>query len=138
MSQEDLAHAAAVSPGTVRKVEQGGTVRMETLHALARALRVATGALMASDAPDTTTLWETPRGLTHLFDRVLDAVSGRSPPSWGLTETLKAQVRGMLRKLPRTLRSPSRNAQHIAAAQKPTQAGDEIVRDRPLRDARRA
>ncbi|MFE7752634.1 helix-turn-helix domain-containing protein [Streptomyces sp. NPDC057428] len=52
MSQEELAHAAGVSPGTVRKVEQGGTVRMETLHALARALRVATGTLMASDAPE--------------------------------------------------------------------------------------
>ncbi|MFC9824835.1 helix-turn-helix domain-containing protein [Streptomyces erythrochromogenes] len=52
ISQEDLAHAAGVSPGTVRKVEQGGTVRMETLHALVRALRVATGALMASDAPE--------------------------------------------------------------------------------------
>ncbi|MFJ3927545.1 helix-turn-helix transcriptional regulator, partial [Streptomyces sp. NPDC090022] len=32
LSQEELAHAAGVSPGTVRKVEQGGTVRMETLH----------------------------------------------------------------------------------------------------------
>ncbi|MFF2403136.1 helix-turn-helix domain-containing protein [Streptomyces goshikiensis] len=52
MSQEELAHAAGVSPGTVRKVEQGGTVRMETLHALARALGVTTGALMASDAPE--------------------------------------------------------------------------------------
>ncbi|MFE5536450.1 helix-turn-helix domain-containing protein [Streptomyces sp. NPDC056492] len=52
MSQEELAYAAGVSPGTVRKVEQGGTVRMETLHALARALRVTTGALMASDAPE--------------------------------------------------------------------------------------
>ncbi|MFI8265025.1 helix-turn-helix transcriptional regulator [Streptomyces sp. NPDC085665] len=30
LSQEELAHAAGVSPGTVRKVEQGGTVRMET------------------------------------------------------------------------------------------------------------
>ncbi|MFD9082460.1 helix-turn-helix transcriptional regulator [Streptomyces erythrochromogenes] len=31
MSQEELAYAAGVSPGTVRKVEQGGTVRMETV-----------------------------------------------------------------------------------------------------------
>lgn len=31
MSQEELAHAAGVSPGTVSKVEQGGTVRMQTL-----------------------------------------------------------------------------------------------------------
>ncbi|MFJ8322772.1 helix-turn-helix domain-containing protein [Streptomyces anulatus] len=52
MSQEELAHAAGVSPGTVRKAEQGGTLRMETLHTLARALGVTTAALMASDAPE--------------------------------------------------------------------------------------
>ncbi|MEV5509525.1 helix-turn-helix domain-containing protein [Streptomyces orinoci] len=52
MSQEELAHAASVSPGTVRKLEQGGTVRMETLHMLARALNVTTAALVASDAPE--------------------------------------------------------------------------------------
>lgn len=40
-------------------------------------------------------------------------------PSWGLTETLEAQVRGLPRKPPKTLRSPSRNAQLIAAAQSP-------------------
>lgn len=50
MSQEELAHAAGLSPATVRKVEQGGTVRMETLHALARALGIPTAALVASDA----------------------------------------------------------------------------------------
>ncbi|NUK69359.1 helix-turn-helix transcriptional regulator, partial [Streptomyces lunaelactis] len=52
MSQEELAHTAGVSPGTVRKVEQGGTVRMETLHMLARALRVTTATLLAPDAPE--------------------------------------------------------------------------------------
>ncbi|WP_406115524.1 helix-turn-helix domain-containing protein [Streptomyces sp. NBC_01014] len=52
MSQEELAHTAGVSPGTVRKAEQGGTLGMETLHTLARALRVTTAALMASDAPE--------------------------------------------------------------------------------------
>ncbi|MGW2269600.1 helix-turn-helix domain-containing protein [Streptomyces yangpuensis] len=52
LSQEELAHAAGVSPGTVRKVEQGGTVRMETLHALARALGVTTATLLAPDAPE--------------------------------------------------------------------------------------
>ncbi|MFI5524246.1 transcriptional regulator [Streptomyces platensis] len=40
-----------MSPGTVRKVEQGGTVRMETLHTLARALEVTTATLLAPDAP---------------------------------------------------------------------------------------
>ncbi|MDQ0987566.1 helix-turn-helix domain-containing protein [Streptomyces sp. V2I9] len=51
LSQEELAHTAGVSPGTVRKVEQGGTVRMETLHTLARALGVTTATLLAPDAP---------------------------------------------------------------------------------------
>lgn len=36
----------------MRKAEQGGTVRMETLHTLARGLGVTTAALMASDAPE--------------------------------------------------------------------------------------
>ncbi|WP_406344776.1 helix-turn-helix domain-containing protein [Streptomyces sp. NBC_00648] len=51
MSQEQLAEAADLSVGTVRKVEQGGDVRMETLHALARALGVATSALFATETP---------------------------------------------------------------------------------------
>ena len=66
LSQEELAHAAGVSPGTVRKAEQGGTVRMETLHALARALRVTTGALMASDAPEPVGRAEEPNRLNLL------------------------------------------------------------------------
>ncbi|MFH8794881.1 helix-turn-helix domain-containing protein [Streptomyces sp. NPDC017941] len=49
MSQEQLAEAADLSVGTVRKVEQGGDVRMETLHALARALDVPTSALFVTE-----------------------------------------------------------------------------------------
>ncbi|MFI1100961.1 helix-turn-helix domain-containing protein [Streptomyces melanogenes] len=49
-SQEQLAEAAELSVGTVRKVEQGGDVRMETLHSLARALGVPTSALFATEA----------------------------------------------------------------------------------------
>ncbi|MFD9910073.1 helix-turn-helix transcriptional regulator [Streptomyces sp. NPDC059063] len=49
MSQEDLAEAAGLSVGTVRKVEQGGDVRMETLHALARALGVPTSTLFTTE-----------------------------------------------------------------------------------------
>ncbi|QEU93686.1 helix-turn-helix domain-containing protein [Streptomyces kanamyceticus] len=48
-SQEQLAEATDLSVGTVRKVEQGGDVRMETLHALARALDVPTSALFATE-----------------------------------------------------------------------------------------
>ncbi|MFJ7414603.1 helix-turn-helix domain-containing protein [Streptomyces sp. NPDC098077] len=51
LSQEQLAHRAHMSVGPVRKIEQGGSVRMETLHALARALGVKTSDLMASGPP---------------------------------------------------------------------------------------
>ncbi|MBZ4318855.1 helix-turn-helix domain-containing protein [Streptomyces huiliensis] len=51
LSQEGLAEAAELSLSTVRKVEQGGDVRIETLHSLARALGVTTSALFATEAP---------------------------------------------------------------------------------------
>lgn len=51
MNQEELAEAAELSLSTVRKVEQGGDARVETLHALARALGVTTSALFATEAP---------------------------------------------------------------------------------------
>ncbi|MEU7155740.1 helix-turn-helix domain-containing protein [Streptomyces chrestomyceticus] len=49
-SQERLAEAAGVSPGTVRKLEQGGVARVETLAQLAEALNVDTAALFAPPA----------------------------------------------------------------------------------------
>ncbi|WP_436773410.1 helix-turn-helix domain-containing protein [Yinghuangia sp. YIM S09857] len=50
-NQEQLAEAASLSVATVRKVEQGRTVEMATLHKLARALNVQTSDLLAADAP---------------------------------------------------------------------------------------
>ncbi|MFI0257623.1 helix-turn-helix domain-containing protein [Streptomyces sp. NPDC017056] len=49
-SQERLAEAAGVSLGTVRKLEQGGVARVETLAQLAEALDVDTAALFAPAA----------------------------------------------------------------------------------------
>ncbi|MDX6744637.1 helix-turn-helix transcriptional regulator [Actinocorallia sp. A-T 12471] len=42
LSQERLAEAAGLSLGVVKKIERGGSARMETYHALARALGVET------------------------------------------------------------------------------------------------
>ncbi|MEV7360375.1 helix-turn-helix transcriptional regulator [Kitasatospora sp. NPDC091276] len=50
-SQQQLADESGLSIGTVRKIEQGGEVRTDTLHTLARALGVATSALFAADSP---------------------------------------------------------------------------------------
>lgn len=50
-TQEGLADAAGVSAGVVRKIEQGGTARMETYHHLARVLGVRTVWFMAPESP---------------------------------------------------------------------------------------
>ncbi|MEV6393971.1 helix-turn-helix transcriptional regulator [Streptomyces sp. NPDC051907] len=52
LSQEQLADDAGVSIGTVRKIEQGGDVRTDTLHTLARTLGVHTSALFVTDVPE--------------------------------------------------------------------------------------
>lgn len=51
LTQEGLADAAGVSAGVVRKIEQGGTARMETYHRLARALGVRTVWFMNPEPP---------------------------------------------------------------------------------------
>ncbi|MFE3197008.1 helix-turn-helix domain-containing protein [Embleya sp. NPDC059237] len=48
LSQEEPAHRAGLGLSTVAKLEQGGTVRIETLHMIARALDVETSDLMVS------------------------------------------------------------------------------------------
>jgi transcriptional regulator with XRE-family HTH domain len=53
LSQEQLAHRANLSVGPIRRIEQGHDgVRMETLHAIARAVGVKTSDLMAAGAPE--------------------------------------------------------------------------------------
>ncbi|CAL9361677.1 hypothetical protein SUDANB120_00678 [Streptomyces sp. enrichment culture] len=52
MSQEQLAEAAGLSLGVVRKIEQGGNVSVETIHLLARALGTTTSELFATEAPE--------------------------------------------------------------------------------------
>ncbi len=51
LTQEELADTANVSVGVVRKIEQGGTARMETYHQLGRALGVRTVWFMTSETP---------------------------------------------------------------------------------------
>ncbi|MEU5048511.1 helix-turn-helix transcriptional regulator [Streptomyces sp. NPDC021096] len=52
LSQEGLAHESGLSVGVVRKLEQGGDARVETLHALARALGVTTSVLFVTETPE--------------------------------------------------------------------------------------
>nr|WP_129839761.1 helix-turn-helix transcriptional regulator [Streptomyces sp. RFCAC02] len=50
-TQQRLAVEAGLSVGVVKKVERGGTARLETYHALARALGVRTSRLLDAGAP---------------------------------------------------------------------------------------
>jgi transcriptional regulator with XRE-family HTH domain len=50
-NQEQLAAAAGLSVGVVRKIERGGTARMETYHQLGKALGVRTVWFMTSETP---------------------------------------------------------------------------------------
>ncbi|TXK41479.1 helix-turn-helix domain-containing protein [Nonomuraea sp. C10] len=52
MTQEELAEASGISISVIRKIEQGGTARMETYHALARALNVVTMTFVRSGVPE--------------------------------------------------------------------------------------
>jgi transcriptional regulator with XRE-family HTH domain len=51
LTQEGLAEHAGLSVGVVKKLERGGTGRLETYHALARALGVRTSALLEPAGP---------------------------------------------------------------------------------------
>ncbi|UED87431.1 helix-turn-helix domain-containing protein [Streptomyces profundus] len=51
LTQEGLAERAGLSLGVVKKIERGGSARIETYHALARALGVRTSRLFESDPP---------------------------------------------------------------------------------------
>lgn len=52
MTQEELAEASNVSTGVIKKLEQGGNARMETLHQIARALGVVTVTFSAPNSPE--------------------------------------------------------------------------------------
>lgn len=54
-TQEQLAERAELSLAVVKKIEQGGNGRLDTYHALARALRVKTSSLFDPGAPHATT-----------------------------------------------------------------------------------
>lgn len=55
MTQERLAERAALSLGVVKKLERGGTARLENYHAIARALGVRTSVLFEPTGPHSTT-----------------------------------------------------------------------------------
>lgn len=81
LSQEQLAHDANMSVSVVRKIEQGGQARVETLHAVARALGTTTADLFASDVPGPVVGDESNRQMLAELRRAL-------MPAVGIAETM--------------------------------------------------
>ncbi|MGH3387314.1 MAG: helix-turn-helix domain-containing protein [Actinomadura sp.] len=54
MTQENLAEQAGLSLAVIKKIERGGSARMETYHQIARALGVNTIMFVAPDSPEPT------------------------------------------------------------------------------------
>lgn len=74
LTQEGLAERADLSVQVIRKVEQGGQVRMETYHAIARALGVRTVWFTSPAAPD-------PAPANHRDTVLLDIRTAVNPPA---------------------------------------------------------
>ncbi|TDC09740.1 XRE family transcriptional regulator [Nonomuraea longispora] len=73
MTQEEVAHAAGLSVQVVKKIEQGGSARLETLHQLARTLGVVTLTFVGSTSPE-------PREADHDEAVLSDIRSAINPP----------------------------------------------------------
>lgn len=84
-TQEQLAHNAGMSVGPVRNLEQELPIRMESLHAIARALGVETSALMKSAGAPEPVLHDANslnlRELRIALTPAIDLVSPTAPPS---------------------------------------------------------
>ncbi|MGI5122788.1 helix-turn-helix domain-containing protein [Marinactinospora thermotolerans] len=80
LTQEELAEKAGVSLSTVAKIERGGTARMESYHAIARALGVITLAFATPETP-------APAPARHQDGALAEIRAAISPPV-GLTGSM--------------------------------------------------
>ncbi|WP_338485172.1 helix-turn-helix transcriptional regulator [Streptomyces sp. SCSIO 75703] len=103
LSQAQLAEAAGLSVSTIRKIEQGGQARVDTLHLLARTLGVETSTFFVPGSPAPVTEDSTNRQVLVELRRVLmppvgiaaEPVPDPAPPAAGLPE-LRQQVEDTL------------------------------------------
>jgi transcriptional regulator with XRE-family HTH domain len=86
MTQEELAEASGLSLGVVKKVEQGGNARMETLHKIARALGVVTITFSAPTSPEPREASADEIVLADMRSAIHPPISLTGQPLYGLTE----------------------------------------------------
>ncbi|MEV4098141.1 helix-turn-helix domain-containing protein [Streptosporangium saharense] len=92
LTQEELADASGVSVGVVRKIEQGGTARMETYHALARALGVVTMTFVAAGPPEPVLDGPPDVMLAPIRAAVAPAMNLRGEPMFGTADAAELSL----------------------------------------------
>lgn len=97
ITQETLAHAAGLAPSTVAKLEQGGSVRIETLNKIARALHVKTSQLMAPDTPDPANEDSSRLGLVELRNTLTPPIGLTDPTRQTSEEPYLPALLGVIR-----------------------------------------
>ncbi|MEV5707271.1 helix-turn-helix transcriptional regulator [Actinoallomurus sp. NPDC052274] len=96
-SQEELAEVSGVSYAVIKKIEQGGNVRMETLHKIAKAFGVVTVYLVAPSSPEPTEAAVDDLVLAEMRSAIHPPVSITGHPIFGLTEAGAPDLAGLRR-----------------------------------------
>ncbi|MEU1883462.1 helix-turn-helix transcriptional regulator [Streptosporangium sp. NPDC020072] len=91
-TQEELATASGVSLGVVRKIEQGGTARLETYHALARALGVVTMTFVSAGPPEPMLDGPPETMLAPIRAAVAPAMNLRGEPMFGTADATEVSL----------------------------------------------
>ncbi|MER5304610.1 helix-turn-helix transcriptional regulator [Streptomyces lasiicapitis] len=98
MSQEDLASASNLSVSTIQKIEQGGHVLTETLHAVAQGLGVPTSELFSAGSPapvvgdETTRQSLVPLRMALMPPMGLDGVLAEGPSTMDELANLRREI----------------------------------------------
>ncbi|MFI6886730.1 multiprotein-bridging factor 1 family protein [Streptosporangium canum] len=93
LTQEELAHASGLSLAVVRKIEQGGTARMETYHALGTALGVVTVTFVQPGPPEPVLDGPNEMVLAPIRAAVAPAMDLRGQPMYGTADADELSLR---------------------------------------------
>lgn len=86
MTQEELAETSGLSDAVIKKIEQGGNARMETLHKIAKALGVVTVYFVTPTSPEPKEAAVDDLVLAEMRSAITPAVSITGHPMFGMTE----------------------------------------------------
>lgn len=97
MTQEELAERSGLSVAVVKKIEQGGTARMETYHKLAKALGVRTVWFVAPSAPEPVEVAVDDAALADMRSAISPPVGLTGTPLYGSVDEELVDLRALER-----------------------------------------